>query len=275
MTTMQARRYEMLVRIRDFGKVHADLFPNSSLAREQFAAIGAAVKELSAHAVKRMLGAREGTASKAAARNALRDRLEALALTARAMAQTAPGLEDKLRVPNPSTDQALLTAGRLFAQEAEPVKGEFIRHALPKTFIADLTTLVDEFEDAIRDRSTSKAESAAAHASIKTALAAGNAAALRLDAMVTNHLVGDPMITAMWKRERRVHRPRRHVAVAPGPAAASVETQVSTSSASQPVPAPPAPPDAVPAPASAAPEPASTTPTPAVASPAPAASQAA
>ena len=54
-------------------------------------------------------------------------------------------------MPVAHSDQALITAGRLFAQAAEAFKAEFIAHALPKTFIADLTALIDGFEDAIRD----------------------------------------------------------------------------------------------------------------------------
>ena len=68
MTSMETKRYEMLDRVREFGDAHADLFPESSRAREQFAAVGAAVKELSAYAVKKMSAAHEGSRQKAAAR---------------------------------------------------------------------------------------------------------------------------------------------------------------------------------------------------------------
>ena len=41
MAAIETRRYEMLVRVRDFGDAHGDLFPTSSLAREQFTAVAA------------------------------------------------------------------------------------------------------------------------------------------------------------------------------------------------------------------------------------------
>ena len=58
------------------------------------------------------------------------------------------------------------------------------------------------------NRSNGKADSAAVRQCIKDALATGTAAAVRLDAMVANHLGGDSMITARWTRDRRVERRR-------------------------------------------------------------------
>ena len=108
MTSMETKRYEMLDRVRESGDAHADRFPASSLAREQFAAV--AVKELSAYAVKKMSAAHEGSRQKAAARRALRDRLEAVALTGRAMAQTMPALGDTFRATSPDSGAVPATA---------------------------------------------------------------------------------------------------------------------------------------------------------------------
>jgi hypothetical protein len=83
-------------------------------------------------------------------REALRGELEALARTARAMEAGTPGLEDKFVLPDKPGDQELLTAGRLFARDAEPFKAQFIAHAMPQTFLADLARLVEEFDAAIR-----------------------------------------------------------------------------------------------------------------------------
>ena len=44
MNVIERRRYEMLVRVRDFGKNYGDLFPGSSGA-ENVAAVAAAIKE--------------------------------------------------------------------------------------------------------------------------------------------------------------------------------------------------------------------------------------
>ena len=94
MNAIERRRYEMLVRVRDFGDAHSDLFPETSLARRTFAAVAEAVQQLNAHAVAKMSSGRS-TPTKALARAMLLDRLAAISLTARAIAETTPGLEEK------------------------------------------------------------------------------------------------------------------------------------------------------------------------------------
>ena len=75
MNTMDIRRYEMLVRVRQFGTDHRELFPASSLAGKMFATVANSVGELSKQAASQVSGksaAREGTSTKAVARSALR-----------------------------------------------------------------------------------------------------------------------------------------------------------------------------------------------------------
>ena len=54
MTNKETRRYEMLVRVRDFGEAHRDLFAKSTPGGEAFAAVADAVRQLSDHAVVRL-----------------------------------------------------------------------------------------------------------------------------------------------------------------------------------------------------------------------------
>src|SRR5258706_13431526 len=131
MKTIERQKYEMLVRVRDFGEAHQDLFPESSFARDHFAAVDAAVKALSQHAVSKMLTAREGKSTKVTAREALLIRLEAISETARAVGQDTAGLEDKFHMPEHLTDQALVTAGRAFAPGPEGFAGRFICAPVP------------------------------------------------------------------------------------------------------------------------------------------------
>ena len=220
MTSSDIRRYEMLLRVRDFGQVHAALFPLSSVAHAQFAAVDAVTRAVGEYAVTKMSAKRDGKAPKASARRALADRLEAIALTGRALAKTQPDIADKFRLPHTRRDQALITAGRLFVKNAEALKPEFLAHAMPESFIADLTKAVDAFEEAIQERDNSRAQSAGVQASIRRALADGMAAIVRLDAIVSNHVGDDPQLMAAWKRERRVAATRRRGTLEP-PAASS------------------------------------------------------
>jgi hypothetical protein len=243
MTTNDTRRYQMLVRVRDFGETHGHLFSETSVAEEQFTIVAAAVKELSGDAVTQMSAQREGASTKALARQALTDRLEAIALTARALAVHAPGMRDKFRMlRRPLTDQTRLTAGRLFARDAEGFTEPFVAHGMPPTFIADLTALVDAFEGAIQARDEERGGRTVARASIAAALASGTAAVRSLDALVTNYLRDDLAATTLWRSVRRVSHPRR----AKGAAAATSSPTEDVSSPAGAV--------AAPAPVEAAPE---------------------
>src|SRR5689334_23190167 len=90
----ELRRYEMLVRVRDFGTAHEDIFPSSTLGGQAFAAVAAAVTELSQQSATQLSArgsTREGLTTKSVARAALRDDLDAIIRTARAIALDVPG----------------------------------------------------------------------------------------------------------------------------------------------------------------------------------------
>src|SRR5262245_2774701 len=106
MRTVDTRRYEMLVRVRDFGEAHQDLFPESSRAREQFAIVAATVSDLGQYAVTRMSAQQAGGMPRVAAREVLIERLEAMSLTARAMEGDVPGMAEKFRIRKARGDQA-------------------------------------------------------------------------------------------------------------------------------------------------------------------------
>jgi hypothetical protein len=103
MTTIETRRYEMLVRVRDFGEAQLDLFPASSVARDQFGAVGAAVRALTTHAVDKMSATREGRNVKPLARHQPLEHLVAVRLTARAIAQKTLGSRTSASCPTRSS----------------------------------------------------------------------------------------------------------------------------------------------------------------------------
>jgi hypothetical protein len=212
MNSLNTRRLEMLVRVRDFGAAHRDLFPASTLGGKMFAAVGSAVGALSQQAASQVSGrgtARGGSSSKAAARAALRERLQTISRTARALALDNPGLDDKFRVPQSNGHQALLSAGRAFADDAGPLAKAFIAHDMPANFLTELNADLKEFEQAIREHAVGKDTHVAARAGIDTAMEAGLAAVQRLDAIVANRLRDDPTTVAVWDSVRHVERTAR------------------------------------------------------------------
>ncbi|MBI3399836.1 MAG: sigma 54-interacting transcriptional regulator [Acidobacteria bacterium] len=180
--------------------------------------------------------AREASSSKAAARAALRGALRAISRTARALALDTPGLDNKFRLPFTYGSQALLNAGRAFAQDARPLAAEFVAHSLPPTFLKDLDTDIQRFEAAIREHAAGIGAHVAARAAIDAAIEGGLTAIQRLDAIVLNRLRDDPAMLAVWERARHVERQPRVKNGAP-PSAPSGPSAVA--------PAPPAPPPAV------------------------------
>ena len=150
MTTTETRRYEMLLRVREFGARHRDRFPAGSPALDAFDHVAAVVAQLGEQAVSKMSAAGGGKTARAMARRALTERLDAISRCARVIAETTPGFDDSFRLPNPRTEQSILTTGRVFLREAEHSVSRFAELGMPSTLVASLKVLVDEFDQAIR-----------------------------------------------------------------------------------------------------------------------------
>jgi hypothetical protein len=223
MYVIERRQYEVLVRVRRFAETYGHLFPASSVARQDLAAVDAAVKELDAQQVTLIAASVSARAHrKTAARKALLARLLAISQTARVLAKDTPGLEQQFQVPHTAPDQTLLATGRKFARGAEPLVDRFVARGMSATFIADLNALVADLERAMHDRGLGREARRAARASTKAALRSGLDAVRSLDAIVTNHLRDDEVARTMWERERRIVYPKRGETM-PEPAAAASE----------------------------------------------------
>jgi hypothetical protein len=208
MNMLDIRRYEMLVRVKEFGVAHADLFPATALGGSLFAAVGAAIDNVTSHGTTQAHRAAAGhaTSAKAAARDRLRESLLKISRTARAVAVGTPELDGKFRVPRSRSDQRLVLAARAFVQEATPLRDLFVTHHLPATFLDDLAADITAFERVIQEHAEVKESRAAARAGISDALASGFAAVERLDAIVANALEHQHDMLAEWNCARHVSR---------------------------------------------------------------------
>jgi hypothetical protein len=111
MNIKQRRRYEMLGRVHAFGAAHAVDFPAGTLGRHLFTVVGDCVRDAERSAMGQLSGqCRSATASKAAARKALWQSLDAIRRTARALALDIPGLDQRFRLPRGNGDRRLLNA---------------------------------------------------------------------------------------------------------------------------------------------------------------------
>jgi hypothetical protein len=237
MKSLDVKKYNMLVRVRDFGAARADLFPPGSLSARTFAEIGDVVDRLNASATSESSGrraARQGVVSKAVARAALRLALEAVTRTARGIALDRPDILGKFQMPDGQNDHQLATAARQFAEDAGPLAADFVAHGLPESFVADLRAALATFERAISGRALGRETHVGARADITAALDLAFETLQRLDAIVENRVGGDPNALAAWRLARNVGRTSTKgggpapAATSPAPAGAAASAAPST-----------------------------------------------
>ena len=211
MNTHDIRRYQVLVRVGEFGVTHAELFPEKSLGGELFAAIRTKVGDLTHKSSTQTfsIGAElDHSFLRAEARATLLDRLRGLRRTARAIEITHSGVENIFQVPRSRNDERLISAARASADAAQPLSDQFIAHGHPTTFIADLEADIDAFAATIVDQSTARETHIGAGAGISETLAEAFEIVRRLDAIVPLAIGHDAETLAAWKTARRVARLR-------------------------------------------------------------------
>lgn len=206
------RRLDTFIRVRQFGSSHTAAFPAGSRGREVLDDLNEAITELEDHAAAQSSGkraAKESTNLKAAALAALREDLETIRRTARAMALTMPGFDDKFRLPDNAGEQEWLATARAIAADAEPFKTEFIRRGLPANFLEDLNASIETFEQSINDTAQKKGARVAATAKLDEATGRGINDLRELDAIVRNVFRNDPAVLAEWTSASHTERASR------------------------------------------------------------------
>ena len=252
MKSLDVKKYNMLIRVRDFGAARADLFPPGSLGARTFVEIGAIVDRLNASVTSESSGRRaacQGVVSKAVARAGLRQALEAISRTARGIALDTPDILTKFQMPDGESDHDLATAGRQVAEDAGPLARDFVAHGLPESFVADLRAALATFERAISGRALGRETHVGARADITAALDLAFETLQRLDAIVENRVGGDPYALAAWRVARNVGRPptrgggpapAAHTAALAGASPSAVPAAVATPDRLAPTALPPA-----------------------------------
>src|SRR5438067_405449 len=139
MEDTQHRQREMFLRLKDFSAAHIDI-PATTIWPQLVLDLNSVVAALESHVTSEQTGkgaALSGTTTRAAAREALREDIEAIVRTARVIGEEQPGFDDKFRMPRGANDAALVNlALGIAAVAADPaVKAEFISHGLPCHFL--------------------------------------------------------------------------------------------------------------------------------------------
>jgi hypothetical protein len=227
----QRQRYEMFLRVRDFGTEHQPVFPATSAAGQAFAAVTEAAAAIEHQSAARLVNAQAGKKALAASRKAVRNRLKAIARTARRVGETEPAARDVFQLPARTSDHALLEAARAFVRDGEAASARWVPLGLPETTIAELREAMETFARAVDGRRQGKSSVAAAREAVTEALARGFEAVRELDVIVANTLEPDSPIAAAWKRARRMQSSARVAAneaepptTATGPSAEAAST---------------------------------------------------
>jgi hypothetical protein len=201
------RVYSSFIRIRDFGRDHADEFAANSLGRQAFTTLDTIIAEFDGHAASQASGfgrQRLGTATHGEAREDLRDVIAAISRTA-AVLTDEPGLEGKFSLPASDSDQALLSSARAFATDLTPFVTRFEAHELPG-LVANLNAQIDALEEAIDEQASGTGDHVSSRAAIDDAIERGLNVRRTLDVIVQNKYEDNPVVMAEWTSARHIER---------------------------------------------------------------------
>jgi hypothetical protein len=217
----QRYKHEMLVRVRDYGAAHAELFPESSAGAEKFARVTAAVAAIEEHLKNRVLGKAGARRVNTTTRAAVFDYMRTLAKAARRITRQRRN-ETPFLLPRRRTLKVEVATARAFLEEAEQRQAQFVGMGLPATFINDFRSLVNELEQAVDTRLSSKTLRGHARAGIAGALREGLEIVRDLDVVVDVATRQNEVLAATWRVARRIEGQASPSASAKSPEADAV-----------------------------------------------------
>jgi hypothetical protein len=213
--TMKKKEIEslkMLTRTVDLLSRNVGWFPTTSAVADILKALANGVANLSKAAANSKTGEgamREASKIRAIARKRLRELISRASLVARALHT------EIVRPPAKDTEHELISIGRGFIDSVEPLKKDFIRHALSPDEVLEA---VEALEGAILSYTAAKTARSAALNEWDVAMAESLDALLGLDALVANVLRDSPVARASFEAVRSIpHSRGRAVTVAPEP----------------------------------------------------------
>ena len=219
MDNRDRRRYDMLVRVRQFGAENAADFPDRTIGGAQFTEVNTVIDlldQLSGDQSAGIGGARFSFAGKNTARENVREDLSDISRTARSMTYQIPHFDEKFRMPRNRNDQQMLAAARAFQTEAAAHESQFIAYGMPADFLADLQNDIAEFETALGATGAAVDSHTAATAEIDEAVRRGMIAVRILNGIVKNIYRNNAGKLAAWTSASHVEKAAKKV-IPPAP----------------------------------------------------------
>jgi hypothetical protein len=204
MKKLQRSKYEMFVRVRDFGTAQSALFPKETLGGQAFARVLAATTAIEEHLKDHVLSKAAARSIKVATREAVFNRMRTIAVAARRVTR-AESTANPFVMPKRRSLAGELSTARAFMQAAVTRQAEFEKFGLPPTFVADFGKLVEQLQEAADDRLNAKTSRRKAQAGIRQALVDGLDAVRDLDVVVAIATrESDPVTFAAWTAARQI-----------------------------------------------------------------------
>ena len=230
MNKRQLARCQTFKRITGFRDDRPGQFPGDTKVGQEFALVEAAIAEMDAAEAKHSGGRQKskgGTTAKTALVEVLRLDLRNIARTARAIEEKekTPGFAESFRVPRSQGVEALLTAGRLFKQNATPVAAKFVAYELAADFLTHLDEAIQAIEAANQQQNTGLGEQTGGTGAKSVAIRKALNAASQLDTIMRNKYGRDPENLRAWRSANHTERAPRREKPAPLPAPTATPPQ--------------------------------------------------
>lgn len=152
----------------------------------------------------------QGTEGRDEARTTLRRMVKSVWDTHKTIARDHPDIRGLFEPPSKSNnDQALVSAARASADAAAPLAGLFAEYGLTAAFFNDVRAKADSLESYITLQNVGGGAGVDTNAALEETLRQMDEAVERLNTLVTNKYLNDPVKYAAWESARRLERPAR------------------------------------------------------------------
>ncbi len=227
------RKLDMLERLHRFILEHPTLLavPRASTAHAEVLATISALRLAARNQISGRNESAGGVLLRESTWRALRIVLREINRTARILEAEHPGIRPIFRLPRTRSYPALLASARAIIAAATPLETSFIECGFPPNFLAEVTGLLTDFENATAQKHDGSITQVASTADLKAQAARGLIAATRLDAYVRNHFRHSPETLAAWTHARHIQRAPSQTppTSTPSPATQPVATPANTS----------------------------------------------
>lgn len=203
-------RYEMQVRVHQFGLDNAADFPPPGIGNTTFTELGVIITQIEAQSTDQQAGfgeAKQQYEIKDTAREDLGDQMSVISRTAKSMEYAIDGIGDKFKFTRNMPDESLLAKGRAFFEEATPYAAEFEAYGLPNKFLDDLEEACIAFDATFSSTASAIAEHVEATAQSAANVREGMIKVRVLDAVVRNKYHNNPGKLAAWTSASHVEKP--------------------------------------------------------------------